>query len=106
MIADKLDAEYSIIAHQYTAQPITVLLSGSTNRSAELPPGIYSLISTTACHFRQGGSTVNATTADHYLPANLVTLMAVDSNAAGYVAGIQASAGGTLFIHPYLLGQP
>jgi len=52
----------------------------------------YYVIATTNCHFRQGASSVAATTSSNYLPAGMMVKVRVtDATANGYVAFIKAS---------------
>ena len=77
----------------------TVTTSGTSARtSTGVGPQTRSVVLTCdeACHYRFGGATVDATTADTYLPANGEHYVRIPPG--NYVAAIQDSAGGTLHI--------
>lgn len=54
------------------------------------------IAATQAAHYRFGGSGVTATTADTYLPAGAEHLVRIAPGQ--YVAAIQSTAGGTVFV--------
>lgn len=98
-IADQSDALYGFTNQQFTVAPTKVTVNATTNRNlAVLTVGHYVMISDTACYVLQGGSTVNATSSSHYLPADLEQRFPVVDAATGYVAVIQKDAAGSLFI--------
>lgn len=84
-----------------TLSTVQVAYTGTSARSGAIGPGmggkvLVRLWPTTDCHWRAGGSTVAATTADEPLAGGTehFRLIAADS----YVAAIQMTAGGTLHV--------
>jgi len=98
---DKIDAEHGFLTPQWKAQPATITIAGSTDlNGSDLARGLYMLVADTACYFRQGSSSVEATSSDHYLPAGQVRYFWVETDTTdGRIAVIQKSAGGTMFIY-------
>lgn len=86
----------------WTADPTIVSYDTST-ASAQLVAGqIYYVLTTTNCHFKQGASSVSATTSSNYLPAGtIVKVKVTDATANGYVAFIKAN--GSLAGSAYLM---
>jgi hypothetical protein len=83
----------------YTAQPATITVAGSSARnSSDLGAGIHFLIANTALYYRQGGSAVDATSSDHWLPAGREREFVVHGSSDARIAVLQQSAGGTAFI--------
>lgn len=77
----------------------TVTISGTSARTAaDLTPGVYYVISTTSCYFKQGTSSVTATSASNYLPADCPVVVRVTATANARIAFLQVSAGGTAFV--------
>ena len=84
----------------WVAAPTNVTVAGTTDSLGPLDPGIYHLISTTACYIRQGVAAVEAAATDHYLPAGQERIFRVTAAAVdGYVAALQKAAGGVLSVH-------
>ncbi len=78
----------------WTDVPTIVSYDGSV-ASAQLVAGqFYYVVATTNCHFRQGASSVAATTSSYYLATGMMVKVRVtDATANGYVAFIKASGG-------------
>ncbi len=99
--ASSRDAERSILCPGYTASPTEVAYTGTAARNGtDLAEGLHVIISTTACHFLQGDSSVTADANDHYLPAGVQRLVSVTGSANARISAIRASVSGTLQIHP------
>lgn len=84
------------------AQKVTVTAASARNATAfDADTRIVSLYATDAVYIRFGGSSVTATTSDHYFPANTYYDIAIggeESNHANYIAVIRANADCILYI--------
>jgi len=100
-MADKLDAEHSTVAPQYTVAPTTVAYTGTAARNgSDLAVGKYLVTCTTDAYYLQGDSTVTATTSSHYLPADTPRELYVDASGNARISFIQRASNGTAFISP------
>jgi hypothetical protein len=79
----------------------TVSIESTTQRSVVLEPGLYSIHAAgSACHVVAGGSSVEATTDDTWLPAGGGCFLRVNPDLSNaYVATIRSGSGsGTLHL--------
>ncbi len=80
------------------AHEITVSGTSARNSTAfDTKTNVLWLYSTTDLHFKTGGADTTATTTDHFLPAGIRVPLPKTASRQ-YIAVIQASASGTLYI--------
>lgn len=93
-------AHYAALqGRNFTREPEDKLtISGTQDRSTQLPKGLYLLYADTDVYFLQGGSGVTAASTSIPLPSG--TYLEVEVRGAGtdYISAIQQSAGGSLWI--------
>lgn len=84
------------------AQTVAVTATSARNATAfDAITRVIGVYATVPMFIRLGNSSVTATTADHYLPADTYMDISVAGGAAqsyGYVAAIRASSDGTLYV--------
>lgn len=79
-------------------------VSGSSSRTqllanpAAAGPAVFVLLATQDMHLRQGTSSVTATTNDFLLKADIYYAITVENKNQEYIAAIQDSTAGTLYI--------
>jgi len=98
------DARSQYYAPQYTQDPEQVTVDAAGKTSGKLSQGLHTMVATVACWYLQGGSSVSATTAKHYLPANTPMVLAVEGSSDQYVGVIRDSSDGKLIISPRCKG--
>lgn len=82
----------------------TIAISGSSARNSNAFAAgtrVISLYSTTDVYVRLGASTITASSADHFFPANTYYDIAVGGDETGHathIAAIQVSGAGTLYV--------
>lgn len=80
-------------------RPTIVTVSGASVRSSRLAAGVWETTANTALYYRQGGVGVNAVpNADHFLPAGKSVYLRTTGASDGYVAAIQSSVSGLMFL--------
>ena len=85
---------------RYLSNPVTVSLTGTTARSAQLKKqSKYEIFATVDWFFLQGTVAVDATTSSHpRLAYQPTTIVVEDATSDGYIAGILSAGTGTLYI--------
>lgn len=84
-------------AHQITFSGTTTRNSTGFNANTR----VVALCATQPCFIAFGGSDVEATTSDHYFPANTwigVSIKGGNNALSTHIAALQVSSGGTLYI--------
>lgn len=95
---NQTDGRYAFVCGQFTGTVTSVAVEVGSNRSAQLTPGRYRMVSTVDCFVKQGGSTVTATS-DHFpIFAEQTHYFAVGGGNDDFVAVIRDSADGSLRI--------
>jgi len=96
----KISHDVVAIYTDWTSAPVEITVAGTSDvNAADLDPGLYRVISTTACYFLAGTSASTATTSSHFLPAGIPEYAWVDGSDTTRFAVIQKSAGGIFQIH-------
>lgn len=92
-----IDGNGIAIQMLYPSVTVPITIGAATNRNGSPIVGeVVRLVATSDCHIKFGGATVVATANDMFIPKGVPESFSLKGNQ--YIAVIQDSAGGNLFI--------
>ncbi len=93
--------EHELLKAIWDTDPVKITYTGTAGTSAQLAPGLYYLVATTSCFFKQGAVSVVAVAGtSNYLPAGMgveVWVPAVGTD--DYVSVVRETSSGSAYLN-------